>query len=75
MLGSLQISLFAAGKYCAGEGLVEPTGDCSAGWYCSRGAFSDRPSPVVNASSSDFNLTCPVYSLNDTGGVCLPGKS
>lgn len=67
-------SIFLAGHYCAGDGLMEPSGVCAAGWYCKRGAFSNQPTPVVNASSSSVNQSCPVYSLNDTGGVCTPGK-
>jgi hypothetical protein len=57
--------------YCAGYGLAVPTGTCAAGWYCSGGAYSDKPTTYVNSSSS---IDCPIYSLNETGGVCLPGK-
>lgn len=62
---------FTAGMYCAGHGLAVPTGTCAAGWYCSGGAYSDKPTTYVNSSSS---IDCPIYSLNETGGVCLPGK-
>ncbi|RUS80923.1 hypothetical protein EGW08_011304, partial [Elysia chlorotica] len=62
------------GQYCGSAGLAEPTGPCSAGWYCESGAYSDRPSPWVNVTAADgFNSTCPVYSLNNTGDVCVPG--
>ncbi|KAI8480901.1 hypothetical protein Bbelb_413740, partial [Branchiostoma belcheri] len=62
------------GLYCAGDGLSTPTGDCAPGWYCSGGAFSDKPSPYVNTSDSySVDTECPVYSLNFTGGICTPG--
>ncbi len=64
----------SAGKYCEGAGLAEPTGDCSAGWYCSSGAYSSKPTPFVNTSDSySVNTVCPIYSLNDTGAICTPG--
>ena len=62
----------AAGKYCAGDGLAEPTGDCAAGWYCARGAFDSRPTFWMNITEEPL---CPIYSLNETGGVCWPGES
>lgn len=64
------------GKYCNGAGRAEPSGDCAPGWYCSRGAFSNKPVPKVNITDafSVNNGSCPIYSLNDTGGVCTPGN-
>lgn len=65
-----------AGEYCQGAGLPEPTGLCAPGWFCSRGAFTNKPSPIYNGTedSSVVDSTCPIYSLNDTGGICPPGK-
>ena len=65
------ICLCTAGKYCLGDGLAEPTGDCAAGWYCQRGAFDPRPSYWMNITEDPL---CPIYSLNETGGVCWPGE-
>lgn len=57
--------------YCAGDGLAVPTDICAAGWYCSGGAYSNKPTPFVNSTSS---VDCPIYSLNETGGQCDPGQ-
>ena len=66
----------SGGQYCGSAGLAEPSGPCSAGWYCESGAYSDKPSPWVNVTVSDgYNSTCPIYSLNNTGDVCAPGKN
>lgn len=63
-----------AGQYCAGDANSVPTGDCSPGWYCTSGAYSNKPTPYVNTSESYSVSECPVYSLNETGGLCEPGK-
>ena len=66
----------SGGKYCNGDGLLEPTGDCAAGWYCSGGAYIDKPSPHVNSTTLySTNYSCPVYALNNTGGICEPGMN
>lgn len=65
--------MISAGKYCGSDGLAEPSGDCAPGWYCSSGAFTDKPQPYVNSSNPN-SVDCPIYSLNFTGGVCTPGK-
>ena len=31
------------GQYCGAEGLSEPTGNCSEGFYCSGGASESMP--------------------------------
>ncbi|XP_070551430.1 uncharacterized protein [Ptychodera flava] len=61
------------GKYCEGDGLDVPTGDCAPGWYCTRGAYTSKPHPFVNSSDSYTVSECPIYSMNETGGICYPG--
>ena len=31
------------GQYCQGEGLSQPSGNCSAGWFCTGGASQSMP--------------------------------
>ena len=56
--------------YCATPGLSYPTGLCAEGWYCSRGAWSDRPITLGNATTND-TCFCP---SDVTGGKCQPGE-
>ena len=58
------------GKYCGGEGLNAPTGDCSPGWYCTGRANSSKPQPVIDSCNAS-HCSCP--SGNYTGGKCSPG--
>ena len=57
----------SAGQYCEGTNLTEPTGNCSAGFYCVSGAAS--PNPYMT------NLTqCPAHFEHITiGDVCPRG--
>ena len=55
------------GMYCEGEGNLEPTGLCAAGWYCSGGAAVSRPLGVDNS-------TVPACSSNNTGNICPTGS-
>ena len=64
-----------AGTYCGSDGLPEPSGDCAPGWYCSGGAFSSKPSPIVNGTAGYSVADCPIYSHNYTGGICTPGNT
>lgn len=67
--------VWPGGKYCNGDGLAEPTGDCAPGWYCSGGAYTDKPTTYVNSTTLySTNYSCPVYALNNTGGICEPGN-
>ncbi|XP_033122761.1 uncharacterized protein LOC117121631 [Anneissia japonica] len=58
------------GMYCQGEGLEEPTGNCSAGWFCTGGAWDSMPLPPGN-STVIADCTCP--AVNYTGNKCPPG--
>ncbi|KAH3841624.1 hypothetical protein DPMN_115097 [Dreissena polymorpha] len=60
--------LCPAGKYCPSEGLADPAGFCSGGWYCTLGSWTDKPSILGNESGSDCH--CPAQSI---GGKCLAG--
>lgn len=56
------------GHYCGTSGLSAATGECDAGWYCVRGAWSAKPADLANYTS--ISCVCPV---NSTGGQCQPG--
>ena len=48
-----------------------------SGYYCSGGAYTERPT-VYPDGSERYTLNdtiCPIYSVNETGDVCSPGKS
>lgn len=54
--------------YCGTAGLTYPTGLCDAGWYCTRGAWSQRP--VDFGNSTGDGCFC---ANNQTGAMCPPG--
>ncbi|KAL0973027.1 hypothetical protein UPYG_G00197910 [Umbra pygmaea] len=56
-------TLCPPGKYCPTTGLAEPAGNCSAGFWCKKGAYS--PNPVDDISGS----------LCTAGHYCSPGTS
>ncbi|XP_071497013.1 uncharacterized protein [Diadema antillarum] len=67
---SSSCELCPPGMYCEGEGLPMPSGNCSAGWFCTGGSSSSTPLPPGNASViSD----CTCLSVNYTGNRCPPG--
>ena len=43
---SSSCELCPPGMYCEGQGLEEPTGNCSAGWFCTGGSVSAKPLPT-----------------------------
>lgn len=61
---SSQCTLCDYGKYCGSTGLIEPTGDCDAGFFCLEGATVPN-NPTVDATSGP----CPV------GHYCPVGTS
>ena len=66
-----------AGKYCPTPGKDAPEGDCSAGWYCRRGAWSPKPtdfgSLTCGGNVTYNSSTC--YCPNATSGdQCQPGE-
>ncbi|CAN0384375.1 unnamed protein product, partial [Ectocarpus sp. 12 AP-2014] len=46
------------GKYCAYNGLTEPTGDCEAGYYCSGGAILSNPVDQVYGDECSAGHYC-----------------
>lgn len=38
------------GQYCEGQGLSEPTGNCSTGWFCTGGAEHSKPIVIGTCS-------------------------
>ena len=56
--------------YCEGHGLSVPTGDCSAGYYCTIGSHTDTPLQTVNSS---LIVECPTTQLASPGALCGPG--
>ena len=46
-----------AGKYCFGEGLSAPTGNCSQGWFCTGGASETKPLLLGKVLRSHKSLT------------------
>ncbi|XP_070551431.1 multiple epidermal growth factor-like domains protein 6 [Ptychodera flava] len=58
------------GQYCENDGLEQPTGNCSEGWYCTGGSYTSKPLPFSNATDIS-ECTCPL--VNYTGGRCWPG--
>jgi hypothetical protein len=54
------------GSYCATLGLTAPTGNCSAGYYCTGGSSLQKPG--ASGVPVGFGGICPV------GSYCLPGS-
>ena len=63
--------LCTAGKICSSTGLVAPDGVCAAGWFCTAGAQSARPTPVHNTTTA----MCEGGGLCPTGSFCPAGVS
>ncbi|MGH0137990.1 UNVERIFIED_CONTAM: hypothetical protein FKN15_065321 [Acipenser sinensis] len=47
------------GKYCSAIGLAEPTGDCSAGFWCKQGAQTRVPSDGLSGRTCSPGHDCP----------------
>ena len=63
-----ECKLCAPGRYCAGLGLQEPTGECLAGWFCEAGAKeSFGEVDETTASGRRRVLECPA------GAYCIEG--
>jgi len=45
------------GEYCEGVGNSAPTGNCTAGWYCSGG--SDSPNTTTHGGKCQPGYYCP----------------
>uniref|UniRef100_A0A7S3JP84 Chitin-binding type-2 domain-containing protein n=1 Tax=Aureoumbra lagunensis TaxID=44058 RepID=A0A7S3JP84_9STRA len=79
----------SAGQYCNGEGLSEPTGDCSAGYYCAEGAFDNEgeycfdidiytaeydPASISNVTEINATLISFLVDCEKDGGICPAGS-
>lgn len=60
----------SGGLYCQGTGNPTPTGNCSAGWYCTKG--SDDPKTTTKGGKCQPGFYCPVGSKTPIG--CPPGE-
>jgi len=54
----------------AADGLSEPTGNCSGGWYCTGTSYQSMPIDTGNTTDPSM-CSCPAG--NYTGGICWPG--
>ena len=59
------------GKFCSPAGRDKPSGECSGGWYCLRGAWSQRPVHFGSCLPNTTSCFCPNTT---TGGECQPGE-
>jgi len=63
------------GSYCGGYANKLPDDYCAAGYYCTRGAYTPRPTEYENLSHNSSDLySCPIYSVNQTGNICPNGS-
>ena len=62
------------GWYCAGYANADPDGMCDPGYYCTTGAYKARPVQYTGLSHNSTDIySCPIYSVNQTGGQCPNG--
>jgi hypothetical protein len=64
---STQCTACPPGQYCATLGLTAPTGNCSAGYYCSAG--SDQSKPGASGVAVGFGAACPVGTFCPAGSA------
>ena len=50
------------GHYCAQVGLVEVSGDCDGGFYCTFGATGPEPTDGVTGDICPVGFHCPAGS-------------
>eukprot|EP01135_Chromosphaera_perkinsii_P006890 Nk52_evm45s621 gene=Nk52_evmTU45s621 len=73
------------GKYCTTTGLPAPTGDCTAGYYCTSGSIVPNPATVTatggpcptahycpTGSSAPLECVAGTYSPSTTASICQP---
>lgn len=59
----IDCQLCPGGEFCEQQGLVNPTGKCSAGYYCTVGANSSTPSQGTSANICPKGFYCPEGSV------------
>ena len=52
------------GLFCQDYGLIEPTGPCKAGWYCSSGSKTATPSSGSGGDKCPSGHYCPSASIS-----------
>lgn len=63
-----------SGQFCEGYANRIPDGLCEPGFYCARAAYTSKPVTFTDLThNSTDRYTCPIYSVNQTGGICLKG--
>lgn len=62
-----------AGKYCSTTGLTQPTGTCSAGYFCGGGASSATPYDSGAHSVTYVGETCASIINGTLNDICPPG--
>ena len=53
------------------DGLAAPTGNCSAGWYCTGSAFMSQPFTPLNATTLP-SCSCPLTNYTGKFTPCSP---
>ena len=63
------------GYYCGSPGREAVTAPCAPGWYCIRGAWSDKPTDDGYSGGADNGTAADCFCPNSTtGGQCQPGE-
>ncbi|KAJ9462458.1 Cytadherence high molecular weight protein 2, partial [Diplonema papillatum] len=70
-VGSSAMTACDPGMYCATAGLATPTGECSAGWYCTLTAVSPHPEDAITGDACPSGSYCPNATITAT--VCSRG--
>ena len=56
------------------DGLAAPTGNCSAGWYCTGSAFMSQPFTPLNATTLP-SCSCPLTNYTGKLTPCSPAPA
>ena len=56
------------------DGLAAPTGNCSAGWYCTGSAFMSQPFTPLNATTLP-SCSCPLTNYTGKFTPCSPAPA
>lgn len=67
----LNLMSFYVFPFSSADGLSSPSGNCSAGWYCTGRSYMTMPTFSDTASANISSCSCPL--TNYTGGRCWPG--
>ena len=59
-------SIKISGSYCDSLGLTQPTGQCTAGYYCTSGANTSTPTDGTTGNICPQGHYCPMGSISQT---------